>query len=43
MKGSAVSQSSRRFKETIKGNQELRKGLSNIEKGDLLNVAALPL
>jgi hypothetical protein len=31
---------SRRFGETIKGNQELRKVLGKIEKEDLLNVAA---
>jgi hypothetical protein len=31
-----------RFGETIKGNQELRKVLRNIEKEDLLNVAACP-
>jgi len=35
-----ASQWSRRFAETIKGNQELRKVLSKIEKGDLLDVAA---
>lgn len=40
MQRSAVSQLSRRFVETIKGDQELRKVLSNIEKEDLLNVAA---
>ena len=40
MQRSAISQLSRRFAKTIKGNQELRKVLSNIEKGDLLNVAA---
>jgi REP element-mobilizing transposase RayT len=40
MQRSAISQSSRRFAETIKGDQELRKVLSNIEKEDLLNVAA---
>jgi REP element-mobilizing transposase RayT len=40
MQRSAISQLSRRFGETIKGNQELRKVLTKIEKGDLLNVAA---
>ena len=40
MQSSAISQLSRRFGETIKGNQELQKVLSNIEKEDLLNVAA---
>jgi putative transposase len=40
MQRSAVSQLSRRFAEAVKGNQELRKVLSNIEKEDLLNVAA---
>ena len=40
MQRSAISQLSRRFSETIKGNQELRKVLSNIDKEDLLNVAA---
>jgi hypothetical protein len=40
MQRSAISQSSRRFAETIKGNQELRKVLGKIEKEDLLNVAA---
>ena len=40
MQGSAVSQLSRRFAETIKGNQELRKVLDRIEKEDMLNVAA---
>ncbi len=40
MQRSAISQLSRRFAEAIKGNQELRKVLSNIEKEDLLNVAA---
>ncbi len=40
MKSGAISQLSRRFGETIKGDQELRKVLSNIEKKDLLNVAA---
>jgi hypothetical protein len=40
MHRSAISQLSRRFGETIKGNHELRKVLSNIEKEDLLNVAA---
>ena len=39
MQRSAISQLSRRFAETVEGNQELRKVLSNIEK-DLLNVAA---
>lgn len=39
MQRSAISQLSRRFAETIKGNQELRKVLSNIEKEGLLNVA----
>ena len=40
MQRSAISQLSRRFGKTIKGNQELRKVLSNIEEEDLLNVAA---
>ena len=40
MQRSAISQLSRRFGEAIKGNQELRKVLSSIEKEDLLNVAA---
>jgi DNA-directed RNA polymerase specialized sigma subunit len=40
MQRSAVSQLSRRFAETIKGNQELRKVLGKIEKEGLLNVAA---
>jgi putative transposase len=40
MQRSAISQLSRRFAGTIKGNQELRKVVSNIEKEDLLNVAA---
>ena len=40
MQRSAISQLSRRFGKTIKGDQELRKVLSNIEKEDLLNVAA---
>ena len=40
MQRSAISQLSRRFAETTKGNEELRKVLSNIEKEDLLNVAA---
>jgi REP element-mobilizing transposase RayT len=40
MQRSAISQLSRRFAETIEGNQELRKVLNNIEKDDLLNVAA---
>ena len=40
MQRSAISQLSRRFGKTIKGNQELRKVLSNIEKEDLLIVAA---
>ena len=39
MQRSAISQLSRRFAETVKGNQELRNVLSKIE-GDLLNVAA---
>jgi REP element-mobilizing transposase RayT len=39
MQRSAISQLSRRFAETMKGNQELRKVLSNIEKEELLNVA----
>jgi hypothetical protein len=43
MQRSAISELSRRFRETIKGNQELRKVLSNIDKKDLLNVAARPL
>ncbi len=37
---SAISQLSRRFAETIKGDKELRKVVSDIEKEDLLNVAA---
>ncbi len=40
MQRSAVSQMSRRFPETVKGNQELRKVLSKTEKQGLLNVAA---
>jgi hypothetical protein len=40
MQRSTISQLSRRFAETIKGNQELRKVLSNLEKEGLLNVAA---
>jgi hypothetical protein len=40
MQRSEISQLSRRFAETIKGNQELRKVLSKMEKEDLLNVAA---
>ena len=40
MQRSAISQLSRRFAETIKGNQELRKVLGKIEKEELLNVAA---
>ena len=43
MQRSAISQLSRRFAETIEGNQELRKVLDKIEKEDLLNVAACPL
>jgi REP element-mobilizing transposase RayT len=39
MQGSAISQLSRRFAETIKGNRELRKVLGKIEKEELLNVA----
>jgi hypothetical protein len=39
MQGSAISQLSRRFVETVKGNQELRKVLGKIEKERLLNVA----
>jgi len=39
MQRSAISQLSRRFGETLKGNQELRKVLTNIEKEGLLNVA----
>ena len=40
MKGSTISQLSRRFLETVKGDKELRKVVSNIEKEGLLNVAA---
>jgi putative transposase len=40
MQRSAISQLGRRFAEAVKGNQELRKVLSNIEKESLLNVAA---
>jgi len=40
MQRSAISQLSRRFAETIKANQELRKVLGKIEKESLLNVAA---
>jgi REP element-mobilizing transposase RayT len=40
MERSAISQSGRRFAETIKGDKELRKVVSDIEKEDLLNVAA---
>jgi hypothetical protein len=36
---SAISQLSRRFEGTIKGDQELRKVLNKIEKETLLNVA----
>jgi hypothetical protein len=36
---SAISQLSRRFAETIKGNQEF----NNIEKESLLNIAACPV
>jgi hypothetical protein len=39
MEGGVVSQLSRRFAETIKGNQEIRKVLGRIEKEGLLNVA----
>jgi len=39
MQRSAVSQLSRRFAETIKGNQEF----NNIEKESLLNIAACPV
>ncbi len=39
MEGSAVSQLSRRFAETMKGDLELRKLLNKIEKEDMLNVA----
>jgi hypothetical protein len=40
MQRSAISQLSRRFVEATKGDQELRKVLTNIEKESLLNVAA---
>ena len=40
MHRSANNQLSRRFAETVKGNQELRTVLSKIEEGDLLNIAA---
>jgi putative transposase len=40
MQRSAISQMSRRFTETIKGDQELREVLGKIEKEGLLNVAA---
>jgi REP element-mobilizing transposase RayT len=40
MQRSAISQSSRRFAETIKEDKELSKVVSNIEKEGLLNVAA---
>ena len=40
MQRSAISQLSRRFAATIEGDQELRKVLSKIGEGDLLNVAA---
>jgi putative transposase len=40
MQRSAISQLSRRFAEIITGSQELRKVVSNIEKEELLNVAA---
>ncbi len=40
MQRSAISQLSRRFAETIKGDKELRGVVSGIEKEDLLNVAA---
>ena len=32
-KGSAISQVTRRFKETIKGDKELGRIISNVEKG----------
>jgi len=38
MKGSAISQLSRRFKEAIKGNRELGGTLSEVKKESLLNV-----
>jgi hypothetical protein len=38
MKGSGVSQVSRRFKETIKGDKELGRILRKIKKEDSLNV-----
>jgi hypothetical protein len=40
MERSAISQLSRRFGATIKGDKELRKVVSSIEKEGLLNVAA---
>ncbi len=39
MQRSAISQLSRRFSETVKGNQELREVLGRIEREELLNVA----
>jgi hypothetical protein len=42
MQRSAISQLSRRFEETIKGDQELRKVLNSMEKEGLLNDAACP-
>ncbi len=39
MQRSVVSQLSRRFAESIEGNQELKMVLDRIEKGELLNVA----
>jgi hypothetical protein len=41
MQRSGISQSSRRFVETIKRNQELRQVLGKIEKKELLNVARM--
>jgi REP element-mobilizing transposase RayT len=38
MKGSAISQLSRRFKETIKGDRELGETLNEIKRENLLNV-----
>ena len=38
MKGSAVSQLSRRFEERIKGDKELRRVLDKIKEESLLNV-----
>jgi hypothetical protein len=41
MRGSAISQLGRRFKETIEGDKELEKTLTKIEREGLLNVDGL--